>query len=102
MQISDIPDKDALQKVSSILVNLGMIPLTESSLKAEHSQNCKVATFKLYYSVMLDGRILGHVTNVIARKLTDTLRYYKVIGEVSVNAKQENTKGEQISINGIC
>lgn len=84
MQLSGVPDKEALQKIPSILATLGMIPLTESSLKAEHIRNCETATFKSYYIVVLDGRIIGHVPNILAKKLTDSLRYYKVIGEVSV------------------
>lgn len=36
----------------------------------------------LFYIVMLDGRIIGHVEEPLARDLTNTLRYYKIIEKV--------------------
>lgn len=82
-KISSAPDQKLLNAIPAILVSLGMIPITESSLKADLF-NEEESTMSSYYNVMLDGRIIGHVQESMAKLLVDELRHYKIIGLVNI------------------
>lgn len=71
-QVTDVPDKVQLAHISPTLTSLGMIPLTSTAID----------TTKDYYTVILDGKLLGYVQKNIAPRLVDKLRMKKINEEV--------------------
>ncbi len=81
LKIADAPNSKLLKAIPEILLSLGMTPITESSLILELKDD-RVNSATKYYIVMLDGRILGYVYEPLMITLTNTLRYFKIIGKV--------------------
>lgn len=71
-QVTDVPNKNLLANIPKVLTNLGMLPLTST----------QTHNLKETYTVLLDGKILGHVQKNIAGRLVDKLRIKKIRGEV--------------------
>lgn len=70
-QVTDVPDKKLVANIPAVLTNLGMTTLSSNQLH----------NLKDFYTVMLDGRILGHVRKNIASRLVDKLRIKKIKGQ---------------------
>lgn len=71
-----------MQLIPSVLVSLGMTPVTESSLKSDLSGSANQKQETPFYIIMLDGCIIGHVDMPVAKTLTNSLRHYKITGKV--------------------
>lgn len=69
-EVTDVPDKKLVANIPVVLTSLGMTPLSST-----------VQNIKDCYTVVLDGRILGHVQQNVASRLVDKLRSKKIKGK---------------------
>lgn len=68
--VSDSPNVDLVATIPSVLTELGMIPL-----------NTAIATsYREYYVVMLEGRIIGHIRHDETALVEKKLRLLKIEG----------------------
>lgn len=68
-KVTEMPKKKLLENIPVVLTSLGMTPLSTN-----------IQNLKDHYTVILDGKILGHVTQNIASRLCDKLRIKKIKG----------------------
>lgn len=73
-KITEAPDPEKVEKIPSVLIELGLVPI--------QSAMTEVIDLKEYYVTQLDGRILGYVKKLNARRMVDKLRVLKIKGEV--------------------
>lgn len=70
-QVTTEPDEKVMEQLPSLLVSLGMQPLSA----------VRMVPVRLCYVTMLDGRVIGHIHHALAARLVDKLRILKIKGE---------------------
>lgn len=71
--VSDMPAASLVNEIPAVLCELGMIPLNAPGAAA--------VTYQQSYTVMLEGRILGHIRNADMARCESKLRSLKICGE---------------------
>lgn len=71
-EVSNSPDKQKVANIPVILTELGMIPLGSELLSCSSAEK--------YYTVMLEGRIIGYLPDEDVKDAVRQLRLYKVDG----------------------
>lgn len=67
--VSDSPNQELVDNIPRVLVKFGMVPL--NSLKIN---------IKNHFVVLLEGKVLGHISKSIASKVVNELRLLKIKG----------------------
>jgi hypothetical protein len=80
-QISEYIPSKVLAQIPSVLVSLGMLPLTPVIQSIPEQA----------LMVMLDGRIVGYILDQIATSLVPKLRMLKIVGEKVRDRKRDRS-----------
>lgn len=67
--VSDSPDSSIVENVPKVLTNYGMVPLNSAKIN-----------YKKYFTVLLEGKVIGHISKDIAEQVVTELRVLKIKG----------------------
>lgn len=67
--VSDSPNNDIVENVPRVLTNYGMVPLDSAKIN-----------FKSHFAVLLEGKVIGHISKSIAEQVATELRSLKIEG----------------------
>lgn len=67
--VSDSPNKEIVENVPRVLTNYGMVPLDSAKIN-----------FKNHFPVLLEGKVIGHISKSIAEQVATELRSLKIEG----------------------
>lgn len=67
--VSDSPNEQIVENVPRVLTNYGMVPLDSAKIN-----------FKSHFPVLLEGKVIGHISKSIAEQVATELRLLKIEG----------------------
>ena len=68
--VSDSPKTELVENVPRVLVNLGMVPLNSTRIN-----------YKSHFIVMLEGKVIGHISKSMTQQVCVELRRLKIAGK---------------------